>query len=151
MWRAETQLDEFPRGFGKPEVVIQGDIFEASHTYRLKGMDKYLALVEAQGRSGGKGRRYYKAYIANSLAGEWSALAVTGDNPFAGNVNVTVPEPRWTDSFSHGELIRDGYDEHLEVDPDNLRFLFQGLADEDWGSSYGRLGWRLGLLESVQE
>ncbi|MCA9180645.1 MAG: hypothetical protein KDA51_04310, partial [Planctomycetales bacterium] len=151
MWRAEANLAGFPSGFGEPEVVIQGDIFEASHTYRVKGLDKYLTLVEAQGRSGGKGRRYYRAYFADSLDGEWSALAATGDKPFAGNVNVTVPESRWTDSFSHGELIRNGYDERLEVDSDNLRLLFQGLADEDWGSSYGRLGWRLGLLELVQE
>ena len=151
MWRAETKLADFPRGFGNPQVVLRDDIFEASHTYRLKGLDKYLTLVEAQGRSGERGRRYYKAYVADSLSGEWVALAATGEKPFAGNVNVTVPESRWTDSFSHGELIRSDYDEHLEVDPNNLRFLFQGLADEDWGSNYGRLGWRLGLLESVQE
>lgn len=151
MWRVETKLADFPRGFGKPQVVIQGDIFEASHTYRLKGLDKYLTLVEAQGPSGGRGKRYYKAYLADSLDGEWSALAATGDKPFAGNANVAAAEPRWTDSFSHGELLRDGYNERLEVDPRKLRFLFQGLADENWGNRYGQLGWRLGLLEPVQE
>lgn len=151
MWRAATQLTAFPRGFGEPEVALRGDIFEASHTYRLKETDteKYLTLVEAQGRSGGKGRRYYKAYVADSLSGQWTALAATAEHPFAGAVNVEVPASHWTDSFSHGELIRSGYDEHLEVDPGNLRFLFQGLADRDWSSQYGRLGWRLGLLEPV--
>lgn len=151
MWRAETNVADFPSGFGEPEVVLQGDIFEASHTYRVKGLDKYLTLVEAQGRSGGKGRRYYKAYVADSLAGEWSALAATGDKPFAGGVNVELPESKWTDSFSHGELIRSGYDERLEIDPGNLQFLFQGLADEYWSGGYGRLGWRLGLLGSVRK
>ena len=38
---------------------------EASHTYRLKGQDKYLTLVEAQN---GHGWRYYKAYIAENAA-----------------------------------------------------------------------------------
>jgi hypothetical protein len=27
----------------------------------------------------------------------------------------------------HGELLREGYDEKLIVDPDNLNFLFQGV------------------------
>jgi hypothetical protein len=151
MWRAATRLADFPRGFGEPAVALRGDIFEASHTYHLKGLDKYLTLVEAQGRSGGRGRRYYKAYVADSLAGKWTDLATTADHPFAGSVNVDVSEPRWTDSFSHGELIRSGYDERLEVDPADLQLLFQGLADEHWGNQYGRLGWRLGLLKSIQE
>jgi hypothetical protein len=151
MWRAETKLAEFPRGFGDPEVALRGDIFEASHTYHLKELDKYLTLVEAQGRSGGKGRRYYKAYVADTLAGEWTALAATADKPFAGGANVTGPASRWTDSLSHGELIRSGYDQRLEVDATDLQFLFQGLADEHWSKRYGRLGWRLGLLESVQQ
>lgn len=56
------------------------------------------------------------------LAGDWSALAATGDKPFAGNVNVAVPEPRWTDSFSHGELIRSGHDEQL------ARIIHEGEA-----------------------
>ena len=149
MWRAETNLSEFPRGFGDPQVVLRGDVFEASHTYRLKGVDKYLTLIEAQGRSGGRGRRYYKAYIAESLDGQWQELAATADKPFAGSINVRMLDPRWTDSFSHGELLRAGFDERLEVDPTEMRFLFQGITDDQWGKGYGRLGWRLGLLEPV--
>ena len=90
-------------------------------------------------------------YVADTLAGKWTELAATADKPFAGGINVKVPASGWTDSISHGELIRSGYDERLEVDADNLRFLFQGLADKHWGNKYGRLGWRLGLLETVQE
>src|SRR5262249_8119076 len=57
----------------------------------------------------------------------------------------------WTDSFSHGELIRAGHDETLEVDPDNLRFLFQGVSDEAReGKKYGEIPWRLGILEPVR-
>ena len=40
MWRSETKRDDFPAKWSKPAVVLEGDIFEASHTYRLKGQDK---------------------------------------------------------------------------------------------------------------
>jgi hypothetical protein len=143
MWRAETRLEEFPKGFGKPEVVLRGDVFEASHTYRLKGREQYLTLIEAQGQSGGRGHRYYKAYVSDRLDRAWSELAASAEKPFAGSINVRTTGTRWTDSFSHGELLRSGVDERLEVDPADLRFLFQGVSDEAWGQG----AWRLGLLE----
>jgi hypothetical protein len=147
MWRCETRLADFPTGWDRPRVVLQGDIFEASHTYRLKGMSKFLTVVEAQA----SGRRYYKAYVADRLDGEWTPLAATREKPFASPVNVRDAGEHWTDSFSHGELLRDGYDEKLEVDPANLRFLFQGVSDEArQGKVYGQIPWRLGILEPVR-
>ena len=57
----------------------------------------------------------------------------------------------WTDSFSHGELIRDAYDQNLEVNPADLKFLFQGVSDQTKkGKKYGEIPWRLGVLEPVQ-
>jgi hypothetical protein len=54
---------------------------------------------------------------------------------------------RWTDCISHGELLRAGHDQRLEVDPARLRFLFQGVLDrEREGLGYGQIPWRLGLL-----
>jgi hypothetical protein len=146
MWRAETKLQDFPTGFGRPEIVLKGDVFEASHTYRLKGQNRYLTLIEAQGQSGGRGHRYYKAYMSDRLDHEWKELAASSQTPFAGSINTLAASPRWTDSFSHGELLRAGYDERLEVDPANLRFLFQGILDEE----YRHGAWRLGLLEPVE-
>ena len=58
------------------------------------------------------------------------ALAASANRPFAGPGNVRFEGNRWTDSISHGELLRAGYDEHLEVDPARLRFVFQGVSDE---------------------
>jgi len=40
MWRHRTPLEDFPRGFGHCELALEAKIFEASHTYKLKGMDK---------------------------------------------------------------------------------------------------------------
>ena len=144
MWRSETAIDQFPRGWDRPRVVLQGDIFEASHTYRLKGTEKFLTIVEAQN----SGRRYYKAYLADRLDGEWRPLADTREKPFASPVNVRDIADHWTDSFSHGELLRTGFDQRLEVDPANLRLLFQGVTDEKMrGKKYGEIPWQLGILE----
>jgi hypothetical protein len=109
-------------------------------------MDKYLTVIEENGR------RYYKAYLADRLDGEWAPVADTAERPFAGWKNIR-PAPGvepWTDNVSHGELIRDGCDQTLTVDPVNLRFIFQGMWDEDkFGRGYGQFQWRIGMLTPV--
>jgi hypothetical protein len=106
-----------------------------------------LTIVEARG----DGRRYYKAYLADRLDGEWKPLAATRERPFASSANVRDSGEHWTDSISHGELIRIGVDERLEVDPANLRFVFQGVLDKDMrGKRYGEIPWRLGILEPAR-
>ncbi len=144
MWRCETSRTAFPHGWTIPEIALRGDIFEASHTYRLKDRAQYLTLIEAQGDR----RRYYKAYLADHLEGPWNELAASRDRPFAGKTNVEFEGEPWSDSISHGELLRDGPDEYLVVDPGHLRFLFQGATDAQYRDNpYGKIPWRLGLLE----
>jgi hypothetical protein len=148
MWRAETRREDFPKGWSVPQVALEADIFEASHTYRVAGRDQYLTLVEAQDG----GRRYYKAFLADRLEGPWQALAATREKPFAGLANCRFDgrEP-WTQSFSHGEWLRTGVDERLEISLEKPRFLFQGVTDRDrQGKKYGEIPWRLGLLEGVE-
>lgn len=143
MWHSAAKLSDFPHGWSEPTIAIQGDIFEASHTYKLAGMDKYLTLIEAQGDS----RRYYKAYLADRLEGPWQPLADTRERPFASFDNVKQ-NPQWTTNISHGELLRTGIDEQLEVDPANLKLLFQGASDDEYrGNKYGMIPWRLGILD----
>lgn len=145
MWREETRLEDFPVGWSEPALAIRGDIFEASHTYKIKGQERYLTIVEAQG---GHGWRYFKAYTAERLDGAWEPLAAEKDRAFASMRNVRQTGVRWTDSISHGELIRTGYDERLEVDAADMRFVFQGVADQDRkGKGYGLIPWSLGILE----
>ncbi|QDT53841.1 Alpha-L-arabinofuranosidase C precursor [Caulifigura coniformis] len=143
MWRCDTAIGRFPQGWSQPQVVLKGDIFEASHTYRLKGSPHYLTVIEAIGE---KGRRYYKAYLADRLDGDWKPLADTPDKPFASFKNVGG-DAGWTTSISHGELLRAGVDEKLEVDTAKFEFLYQGVSDEDRrGRPYGEILWKLGLL-----
>jgi hypothetical protein len=62
-------------------------------------------------------------------------------------VNVRQSD-RWTSSISHGELIRSGTDETMEIDPADLRFVFQGVDDAGYkGNRYGSIPWRMGILE----
>jgi len=147
MWRCWTKLEEFPKGFRDCKVALKAKIFEASHTYRLEGMDRYLTIVEENGR------RYYKAYVADRLDGEWKPLADTAERPFAGWRNIR-PGPGvdpWTDNVSHGELVREGTDQTMTIDPDHLRFVFQGMLDKHKrGKGYGDFSWRIGMLTPVR-
>jgi hypothetical protein len=62
--------------------------------------------------------------------------------------NVEQTGERWTEVVGHGELLRDGIEERLEVDLDRLRLVIQGVLDGDRaGKAYGQIPWRLGLLE----
>jgi hypothetical protein len=147
LYRSRTKIDDFPKGMSEPEICIEGkrfDVFEGSMTYKIKGMDKYLTLVEAIGEA-----RYYRAWLADSLNGKWKPIQdeTTWDQPFAGIKNVTFAEgvTPWTKDISHGELIRDGYDERMVIDPGNLKLLYQG-RDPQSGGDYGLLPYRIGLL-----
>jgi hypothetical protein len=143
LWRAWTAIEIFPKGMGHVQLVLQGPFFEASHTYKLKGADKYLTIVEENGK------RYYKAYLADALDGNWTPLADKAEKPFAGWINIRPAkgvEP-WTDNVSHGELVREGIDQTMMIDPVDLRFVFQGMLEEGKiGRGYGQFPWRIGML-----
>jgi hypothetical protein len=148
MYRSRTRIEDFPKGMSNPEIVIKGtrnDVFEGSMTVKIKGTNTYLTLVEAMGPA-----RYYRAWTSNRLDGEWTLLpnAHTWEKPFAGINNVTFDDgvTPWTRDISHGELIRDGYDETMTIDPDNLQLLYQG-RDAKTNTRYELLPYQLGLLK----
>lgn len=139
MWRAETATERFPEGFGAPVVALEADLFEAGHIYRLQ--DRFLCIVEAKRM----GRRYQRLFAADRLDGEWRDAGV-----FASAAEVTFDKERWTDSISHGELLRAGAGERMELRPGPLCYLFQGARDlQVIGRPYGRVPWRIGLLHAV--
>lgn len=152
-YRSRTELKTFPEGFEDPVVIMQEknrfDLFEASCVYRLKGMDRYLCFIECLGE---QGRRYFRAYTANRLDGQWEPLANanTWATPFAGPMNVRAESggELWTADISHGELLRDGNDETMTVDPQNLRFLYQGMDRRTQEKEYALLPYQLALLRA---
>ena len=139
---AKPPRPAFPNGFGTPVIAMTGalaDLFEASNVYKIKGTNKYLLIVEAIGNG-----RYFRSWTADALDGTWTPLAATQANPFAGLSNVTFTGTRWANGISHGEMLRDGYDETLTIDTCNMRYLYQGMAAD--ASSYNLNPYRLGLL-----
>ena len=64
--------------------------------------------------------------LQSLVEGDWKPLAATKEKPFASPANVRDGATHWTDSFSHGELLRAGYDEKMEVDPTAPQVPFPG-------------------------
>ncbi|MBA4866001.1 glycoside hydrolase [Streptomyces sp. PSKA54] len=145
LYRSETTVADFPNGFGNTQIALQDskfDLFEAANVYKIKGTDDYLLLVEAIGSDG---RRYFRSWTSDSIDGKWTPLAASKDNPFARSNNVTFPDGAWTQDISHGEMIRSGVDQTMEIDPGRLRYLYQGM-DPSASGDYNELPWKLGLL-----
>ncbi len=151
-YRSRTTYADFPKGFSHPVVAMRGTartVFEAGFTYKIKGVDKYLTCVEAQGAG-----RYYRAYVADKLDGEWYPVEGfdTPEHPFAGKANMTFEDgvTPWSGQVSHGEMVREVNDERMVLDPDNLMFLYQGISDADNRGDYGHLPYKLGLLRAAK-
>jgi endo-1,4-beta-xylanase len=146
LFRSQTKLADFPNGFGDAVVAIQGTketVFEGDMVYRIKGKDAYLAVIEAFGPTG---NRYFRSFVSPTLDGAWTSLAADWAHPFASKMNVTFPGGAWTADISHGELIRAGTDQKLEIDPTNLQFLYQGVEPTMSGVDYAQIPWKLALL-----
>ncbi len=150
LYRSKTSKQDFPQEMDEPVLAMrmaENDLFEGSATYKIKGVDQYLTLVEAIGP---EGIRYYKAWVADELDGAWTPVQNSFDRPFAGETNVTFEGDAWTRDISHGELIRDGFDEQMVVDlcSGNLRFFYQGQdpVAAQAISDYSQLPYRLALL-----
>ena len=147
LFRSETTLERFPNGFGKTVVAMsdpdRARLFEASMTYKLKGTNKYVTMIEAMGPRG----RYFRSWTADRLDGKWTPQADGIVDSFAGPGNVTFPGGKWTNDISHGEMIRVGNDQVPTIDPCKpLQFLFQGYDPAKQTQDYIQLPYRLGLL-----
>jgi Glycosyl hydrolase family 62 len=145
LYRAQTTVANFPNGFGNTQIVLSDSrfaLFEASNVYKIKDQNAYLLLVEAIGSDG---KRYFRSWTSGRLDGSWTPLANTESNPFARSTNVTFPSGQWTRDISHGEMIRDGVDQTLTINPCRLQYLYQGM-DPSASGPYPLLPWRLGLL-----
>lgn len=151
MYYVSTPIGNFPnfdvnqvRNANVPGTGAQNILFEAGNVYRIKGSDQYLLQVEGWGAA--ESRRLYRSWTSTSLDGPWIAHKTTENDPFAGINNVTFPGGQWTQQISHGEMIRDGYDERMILDTCNMQFLYQGVNLSGYTGSYDARPYRLGLL-----
>ncbi|KAF2831258.1 glycoside hydrolase [Ophiobolus disseminans] len=154
LYRSQTTLAQFPEGMSDPVIALEEprkeDLFEASNVYSV-GNGTYLLLVECigAGESGG-GVRYFKSWTSSNIAGPWTPLAASQENPFMGEANVAFPSTKWTKSISHGEIVRTDVDQKLGIGACGWKYLYQGL-DPAANTDYNSLPWNLGLLTQTGE
>lgn len=151
MYQVKTPIANFPN-FDINQVTVanvqgsggQSILFEAGNVYKLKGLNKYLLMVEGWGAS--EGRRLYRAWTSTSLDGPWAPYKTSENDPFAGLSNVTFNGGQWSQQISHGEMVRAGWDEKMELDACNMQFLYQGANLSGYSGSYDARPYKLGLL-----
>jgi glycosyl hydrolase family 62 len=135
-----TPLADFPHGWDEMKPVF-APVAEAVHVYRDRGRPRYVMLFET---ARGQIRQYGLAESA-ALAGPWRQTTdefATGTQlVFETGVSI------WTQEVSHGELLRSGFNERLEVDAAHLRFLIQGLTLAEHHGEYPSLPWKLGIID----
>ncbi|KAF1946341.1 alpha-L-arabinofuranosidase precursor [Clathrospora elynae] len=151
LYRSQTAIADFPAGMDEPVIALQDEknnLFEASNVYAVGNSSTYLLLVECIGTGDSPGgQRYFRSWTSNSLSGTWTPLAATQENPFMGEANVVFTDGvKWTESISHGEIVRSEVDQLLRIGRcGDWRFLYQGI-DPNAQGTYNALPWRLGLL-----
>ncbi len=153
MYYVSTTVANFPN-FNVSQVKVanvqgsggQSILFEAGNVYKIKGFNKYLLQVEGWGSA--EGRRLYRSWTSSSLDGPWVPHKTSESDPFAGLSNVTFPGTAWSGQISHGEMIRAGYDEKMELDACNMQFLYQGANLNGYNGTYDARPYRLGLLKA---
>jgi hypothetical protein len=143
LYLSKTTIGNFPNFSGYTTVMsgAQNVLFEAVNVYKLQGLNKYLLLVEGWQ----SGPRFFRSWTSSSLDGPWTAHRTSESAPFAGTNNVSFPGGRWTNDISHGEMVRAGNDQRMEINACNMRYLYQG-RDPNAGGDYNLLPYRLGLL-----
>ena len=140
-----TRIEDFPNGFGPGQLAFSPmpkPLTEAVHIYKVKDKEQYHMLYETCPE--GKTKRRYGLARASNLLGPWKRVAddyAIGEKLFFAN-----DAQRWTDQVSHGEMLRSGYDQRLEYDPADSRFLIQGITSET-----EREGWQLGIFKALFE
>lgn len=135
-----TSLADFPSGWGPAREAFIG-VHEAVHIYKVAGRPQYDMIFErntTEGRSFGLAR-------SDTLEGPWNK--VTDAYATGAQLAYSGPGEPWSEMVSHGEALRRGYDQQLEYDPADRRWLIQGLRHADATAPYPTLRWQLGIIE----
>jgi hypothetical protein len=129
-----TTVEDFPYNWSAAWTAAT-ETFEAVHVYKNLADGKFYMMVEDVSR-------HFELWTASDLGGTWTKLA---ENWAHGNQLVDTAD-HWTDQVSHGEIIRAGVDEKLEINSINrCEILIQGVVDGSYGD-YGNIPYDLGII-----
>ncbi len=135
--RRSTTVANFPYGWSAPTIVAT-DTFEAPCVYKNIADGKFYMIVE-DGEDVG---RYYELWTADSPGGTWTKI----EEQWAHKNKLVYFADHWTDQVSHGEIIRAGTNERMEIsDINRCEILIQGVVDGDYGA-YGNIPYDLGII-----
>jgi arabinoxylan arabinofuranohydrolase len=133
----KTSLANFPRGWSAPTVAIKNS-FEGAHVYKSLADGKYYLIIEDQ-----KDGRYYELWTSTGAGGPWTQVA----EKWAWRGNLSYNGSRWTTNVSHGEFIRAGYNQKMEInDINKVDFLIQGSTNLNL--PYQKIIWDLGIIRN---
>lgn len=134
--RRSTTVANFPYSWSTPSVVAT-NTFEAPHVYRNNSDGKYYMVVEDIAR-------HQELWSATSPGGTWTQIS----EKWASKDKLLYNSEHWTDQVSHGELIRSGTNELMEINNINqVDYFIQGVADGNYGD-YGNIPYDLGIIRN---
>ncbi|HEX3043432.1 MAG TPA: non-reducing end alpha-L-arabinofuranosidase family hydrolase [Bacillota bacterium] len=137
LYMRRTTLANFPTGWSAPSVSISG-VFEGALVYKCLSDGKYYLLIEDM-----KDGRYYELWTGSSAGGPWSLVA----EKWAWRGNLVYNSDQWTTNVSHGEVIRAGVNQKLEINNiDRVDFLIQGTTN--MSGDYQKIIWDLGVIHN---
>ena len=133
-----TPVGNFPTGWSAPTVALT-DTFEGVNVYRSLADGQYYLVVEDY-----LDNRYYELWQSSSAGGPWTRVA----ERWAWRGNLVYNASQWTTSVSHGEFIRAGVNQRLEInDINRVDFLIQGTTQLSC-CPYQQIPWDLGIIRN---
>jgi hypothetical protein len=133
-----TPIGSFPGGWSAPSVALT-DTFEGVNVYRALADGQYYLVVEDL-----LDNRYYELWQSSSAGGPWTKVA----ERWAWRGNLVYNASQWTTSVSHGEFIRAGVNQRLEIsDINRVDFLIQGTTQLSC-CPYQQIPWDLGMIRN---
>jgi len=166
--RMQCPIDEFPQGLTKAEekvaLTVSGDddrggpwrMFEAVHIYHVKKTDQYLAILECGYENLNREKlvdarnRFLIAMVADKLQGPWRRVE-SGVNEYFADASALYNEDGTPSAYtlvSHPELIRNGYNQKLEITDFNITMLMQSFDGSAFSDNYyySELPWELAIV-----
>ena len=133
-----TTVNNFPNGWSAPSVALT-DTFEGTNVYRSLADGQYYLVVEDL-----LDNRYYELWTSSSAGGPWTKIA----EKWAWRGNLVFNGGSWTNNVSHGEFIRAGVNQKLEIsDINRVDFLIQGTTQLSC-CPYQQIPWDLGMMRN---